>query len=188
LKVKNDSFAPKVEVVDLLNISDPDSISLPAGSGDIGLGDPFAFPFVTIEDVVIIDQTTLGVLNDNNYPFSTGRNASEPDDNEFVLIGLDEMLNVTLNVTASGSTELSANVVPAISITVETSALDFGTVGAGLSSATRQIKIANTGTHNVVVTAAIGADESGFYTEAIRLNGAFVDGFSEAIPADVTDF
>jgi hypothetical protein len=91
-------------------------------------------------------------------------------------------------VNVSGSTELSANVVPAISITVETSALDFGTVGAGLSSATRQIRIANTGTHNVVVTAAIGADESGFYTEAIRLNGAFVDGFSEAIPADVTDF
>ena len=184
----NDSFAPKVEVVDLLNISDPDSISLPAGSGDIGLGDPFAFPFVTIEDVVIIDPSTIGVLNDNNYPFSTGRNASEPDDNEFILIGLDEVLNVTLNTTASGSTELSANVVPAISITVETSALDFGTVGAGLSSATRQIRIANTGTHDVVVTAEIGADEENFYTESIRLNGVVVGDFSEAIPADITDF
>jgi len=186
----NDSFAPKVEVVDLLNISDPDAISLPADPGDIGLGDPFAFPFVTIEDVVIIDPSTIGVLNDNNYPFSTGRNASEPDDNEFVLISLDETLNTTpdVNVTASGSTELSANVVPAISITVETSALDFGTVGAGLSSATRQVRIANTGTHNVVVTAGIGADESGFYTEAIRLNGFVVGDFSVGIPADVTDF
>ncbi|MEA1965712.1 MAG: esterase-like activity of phytase family protein [Euryarchaeota archaeon] len=186
----NDSFAPKLEVVDLLNISDPDSISLPAGSGDIGLGDPFAFPFVTIEDVVIIDQTTLGVLNDNNYPFSTGRNASEPDDNEFILIGLDEVLNVTVdaNVNVSGSTELSANVVPAISITVETSSLDFGTIGAGLSSATRQIRIANTGTHNVVVTAGVGADEENFYTESIRLNGVVVGDFSEAIPSDVADF
>ncbi len=186
----NDSFADKVEVVDLLNISDPDSISLPADPGDIGLGDPFAFPFVTIEDVVIIDPSTLGVLNDNNYPFSTGRNASEPDDNEFILIGLDEVLNVTAdtNVNVSGSTELSANVVPAISITVETSALDFGTIGAGLSSATRQIRIANTGTHNVVVTAGIGADEENFYTESIRLNGVVVGDFSEAIPADVTDF
>jgi hypothetical protein len=184
----NDSFADKVEVVDLLNISDPDSISLPADPGDIGLGDPFAFPFVTIEDVVIIDPSTLGVLNDNNYPFSTGRNASEPDDNEFILIGLDEVLNVTAdtNVNVSGSTELSANVVPAISITVETSALDFGTIGAGLSSATRQIRIANTGTHNVVVTAGIGADEENFYTESIRLNGVVVGDFSEAIPADVT--
>ena len=177
-----------MEVVDLLNISDPDSISLPAGSGDIGLGDPFAFPFVTIEDVVIIDQATLGVLNDNNYPFSTGRNASEPDDNEFILIGLDEVLNVTLNTTASGSTELSANVVPAISITIETSALDFGMVGAGLSSATSQIRIMNSGTRDVVVTADIGADESGFYDGALRLNGGSVDGFSVGVPADVTDF
>jgi hypothetical protein len=88
----------------------------------------------------------------------------------------------------TSTTELSANVVPAISITVETSALDFGMVGAGLNSATSQIRIANTGTHNVVVTAEIGADEMGFYEGAIRLNGGDVDGFSEAIPSDVTDF
>ncbi len=184
-----DGFAQKVEVVDLLNISDPDSISLPAGSGDIGLGDPFAFPFVTIEDVVIIDQATLGVLNDNNYPFSTGRNASKPDDNEFILIGLDEVLNVTLNTTtASGSTELTVNVIPSISITVETSTLDFGTVGAGLNSAATQIRIVNTGIHIVNVTTEIGADESDFYATALRLNGVTADGFSEEIPADVTDF
>ena len=88
----------------------------------------------------------------------------------------------------TSTTELSAEVVPAISVTVETSALDFGMVGAGLSSATSQIRIANTGTHDVVVTAKIGGDPNDFYTEAIRLNGAFVDGFSVGIPADVTDF
>jgi Calcineurin-like phosphoesterase. len=43
------------------------------------------------------------------------------------------------NPSAGGSTELSANVVPAISINVETTALDFGTVGAGLNSDTKQI-------------------------------------------------
>ncbi|MCW3128739.1 MAG: esterase-like activity of phytase family protein [Methanophagales archaeon] len=84
----SDGFVEKVEVVDLLNISDPDLISLPADTGDIGLGDPFAFPFVTIEDVVVIDSSTLGVLNDNNYPFSTGRNPNKPDDNEFIIIRL----------------------------------------------------------------------------------------------------
>ncbi|MEA1944367.1 MAG: metallophosphoesterase family protein [Euryarchaeota archaeon] len=86
------------------------------------------------------------------------------------------------------TTELSAEVIPAISISVETSALDFGTVGAGLSSATRQIRIVNSGTHDVSVTAEIGADESDFYDEALRLNGGSVDGFSEGIPADITDF
>jgi glycerophosphoryl diester phosphodiesterase len=438
-----DGFANKVEVVDLLNISDPDAISLPADPEDIGLGDPFAFPFVTIEDVIIIDEATLGVLNDNNYPFSTGRNASEPDDNEFILIRLDETLilpveeevvplvrahahndyeherplfdaldhgfcsaevdiflidgellvahelsevqegrtlqslyldplrgvieqndgrvypdgpqftllidvkteaNESYEVlrgvlgdyedimttfgpgdqvndgaitaiisgnraremmeaediryaaydgrfgdldtgvpasfiplisdkwtkyftwngegpmpeeerqnlsnivetahlqgqrvrfwatpdeptpereavwlellaadvdlintddleglqefllehdpllkpsTDTATTELTANVIPAVSITVETSALDFGTIGAGLESDELQIRIANTGTHNVSVTAEIGADESDFYGEALRLNDAGVGEFSEAIPSDVTDF
>jgi hypothetical protein len=86
------------------------------------------------------------------------------------------------------TTELSANIIPAISITVETSALDFGTVGAGLASATSQIRVVNTGTHNVSVAAMIGADESGFYDGALRLNGGSVNAFSVGIPADVTDF
>ena len=88
----------------------------------------------------------------------------------------------------TATTELSVNIIPAISITVETTSLDFGTIGAGSSSATRQIRIVNSGTRNVVVTAEIGADESGFYATALRLNGGSVDGFSEEILADVTDF
>jgi hypothetical protein len=28
------------------------------------------------------------VINDNNYPFSAGRNASQPDDSEFVVLQL----------------------------------------------------------------------------------------------------
>jgi len=86
-------FVDKVEVVDLLDLRDPESISLPADAGDIGLGNPFYFPFVCIEDVIIIDQWTLGVLDDNNYPFSTGRNPNKPDNNEFILITLRESLN-----------------------------------------------------------------------------------------------
>ncbi|KAF5414708.1 MAG: 3',5'-cyclic adenosine monophosphate phosphodiesterase CpdA [Candidatus Methanogaster sp.] len=88
----------------------------------------------------------------------------------------------------TSTTELSATVIPAISITVETSALNFGTIGAGLSSDASQIRIVNTGTRNVVVTAEIGADESGFYDGALRLNGGSVDGFSVGVHADVTDF
>jgi glycerophosphoryl diester phosphodiesterase len=50
----------------------------------------FTFPFVTIESVIPLDARTLGVLNDNNYPFSSGRTPGQPDDDEF--IGLDEPL------------------------------------------------------------------------------------------------
>ncbi len=82
--------------VDLLNIADPNSISLPAPVGDVGLGSRFAFPFTTIEDVFVIDSTHIGVLNDNNYPFSLGRHigTGQSDDNEFILIQLDRPLRV----------------------------------------------------------------------------------------------
>lgn len=39
-----------------------------------------------------LDARTLGVLNDNNYPFSAGRTPGQPDNNEFILIRLDAPL------------------------------------------------------------------------------------------------
>ncbi|PAM66076.1 hypothetical protein CEK00_21240, partial [Stenotrophomonas maltophilia] len=55
---------------------------------------PFAMPFNTIEDVVVMDENTLGVLDDNNFPFSVGRHlgSKQPDDNEFILIKLPKPL------------------------------------------------------------------------------------------------
>ncbi len=77
-------FLVKREVVDLLNINDPHNVAR--------LGNPFRFPFVTIESVIPLDNDRLGVLNDNNYPFSAGRTAGQPDSNEFIIIKLDEPL------------------------------------------------------------------------------------------------
>jgi glycerophosphoryl diester phosphodiesterase len=84
----------KSQIVDLLNLSDPHEISLPGKPGDVGLGSTFAFPFVTIEDVVVLGPSRIGVLNDNNFPFSVGRHVGSgaPDDNEFIIIDLDEPL------------------------------------------------------------------------------------------------
>jgi len=68
-------------VVDLLNIADPAGL----GGGDSGR---FSFPFWTIEGLVVLNESTLGVLNDNNYPFGLGRHpkTGAPDDNEFILL------------------------------------------------------------------------------------------------------
>lgn len=84
----------KDQVVDLLNIADPAGISLPGLEGDYGLGSPFMFPFTTIEDVVVLGKNRIGVLNDNNFPFSVGRHAGGglPDDNEFIVLKLDRPL------------------------------------------------------------------------------------------------
>jgi glycerophosphoryl diester phosphodiesterase len=77
-----------------MKLVDPNLISVPGLAGDIGIGRDFAFPFVTIEDVVLISPTQIGVFNDNNYPFSIGRHvgSGRPDDDEFILINLDQPL------------------------------------------------------------------------------------------------
>ncbi|MGH9201799.1 MAG: PEP-CTERM sorting domain-containing protein, partial [Vicinamibacterales bacterium] len=83
-EVDSDGFLIKREVADLLNIGDPRNLA--------GLGPIFRFPFVTIESVIPLGKRHLGVLNDNNYPFSSGRTPGEPDANEFIIIRLDEPL------------------------------------------------------------------------------------------------
>jgi glycerophosphoryl diester phosphodiesterase len=79
-------------VVDLLDLADPAEISRAgAREGDVGIGARFAFPFWTIESVVILGPNRLGVLNDNNFPFSVGRHVGtgDPDPNEFIVVELD---------------------------------------------------------------------------------------------------
>ncbi|MEO3809970.1 esterase-like activity of phytase family protein [Sphaerisporangium sp. B11E5] len=79
-----DGKVDKTLVADLLDIANPKGIG--------GFPATFRFPFQTIEDVVILDDATLGVLNDNNFPFSSGRTAGKPDDNEFITIRLSHRL------------------------------------------------------------------------------------------------
>jgi hypothetical protein len=84
-EVDASGFLVKKLVVDLLNIADPHDV------GGTGTG-VFTFPFVTIESVIPLGGTRIGVLNDNNYPFSSGRVAGQPDNNEFIIIKLDRPL------------------------------------------------------------------------------------------------
>lgn len=84
-------YLVKREVLNLLAINDPDGLALPVRPGDFGLGAPFRFPFVTIESVLPLDGTRLLVINDNNFPFSAGRNPTRPDDNEFIIVRVDAL-------------------------------------------------------------------------------------------------
>jgi hypothetical protein len=77
-------FLIKRQVADLLNLADPDRLG--------GTSATFRFPFQTIEALVILGPDELGVLNDNNYPFSHGRDPSKPDPSEFIVIRLDRPL------------------------------------------------------------------------------------------------
>jgi hypothetical protein len=78
--VADGGFVTKTELVDLMNIADPDDLN---GDGST----VFTFPFVTIEDVLILDANTLLVINDNNYPGVGGRDFGS-DNTEFLKISL----------------------------------------------------------------------------------------------------
>ncbi|MET9443462.1 esterase-like activity of phytase family protein [Streptomyces sp. NPDC006610] len=80
-----DGVMDKTLVADLLDLANPQGIG--------GFGETFRFPFTTIEDVVLLDDRTLAVLNDNNFPFSSGRTPGEADDNEFITIRLADRLH-----------------------------------------------------------------------------------------------
>ena len=86
----HDGKIDKTLVADLLNLANPHRVG--------GFADPFTFPFTTIENVVILDDRTLGVLNDNNFPFSTGRTPATPDNNEFITIRLGDNLHADTRV------------------------------------------------------------------------------------------
>ncbi|MET7399815.1 esterase-like activity of phytase family protein [Dactylosporangium sp. NPDC005572] len=80
-----DGKMDKTLVADLMNLADPRHLG--------GTSNVFTFPFTTIEDVVILDDRTLGVVNDNNFPFSSGRTPGQPDNNEFITIRLTDSLH-----------------------------------------------------------------------------------------------
>jgi len=84
----------KTLLVDLLAIPDP------AGVG--GDGNFFRLPFYTIESVHMVDERTLLIASDNNFPFSNGRSRSRgadrsgplaADETELVLVRLGAPLD-----------------------------------------------------------------------------------------------
>lgn len=94
-----DGYADKRLLVNLMAMPDPQGVAGPQGT--------FAtFPFVTIEQIAVLDDHHIIVGNDNNYPGSAGRTADVPDDNEHVVIQVDEDLQVDpalASITARGS-------------------------------------------------------------------------------------
>jgi hypothetical protein len=76
---------PQRQVLDLLNVRDPRGISLRAAQpGDLGVGDPFAFPYQTVEAVLPVGGDRLAIVNDTNIIGSRGRNPARDDDSDFI--------------------------------------------------------------------------------------------------------
>ena len=88
--VADGGFAHKTELVDLMSIADPHDLN---GDGQT----VFTFPYVTIEDVLLLDANTLLVINDNNYPGGGGRGAFA-DNTEFLRLTLAQPVPLPTSV------------------------------------------------------------------------------------------
>jgi len=88
--VDEDGFTRRIGHINLLDIQDPDGRALEGMKPAEG---PFTFPFLTIEDVARYDDTHIMVANDNNLPFSGGRQIGTSANNEFILLAVPELLN-----------------------------------------------------------------------------------------------
>jgi uncharacterized repeat protein (TIGR01451 family) len=95
-----DGYFAKEEVVDLLNVKDPNDLNKDGST-------QFVFPFQTIESVVVLDANTILVANDNNYPFSIGRPPAI-DNNEIIQLTLDKPLNLATPVLSVAATTPTA--------------------------------------------------------------------------------
>jgi hypothetical protein len=93
LAAAHNGYVGKTLLVDLLAIPDP------SGVGEDG--DFFRLPFYTIESVHVVDDRTLLIASDNNFPFSNGRSRGRSidrggplaaDDTEIVLVRLGTSL------------------------------------------------------------------------------------------------
>jgi hypothetical protein len=82
-----DGFVKKIGYVDLMDIADPKGMAKRGGKNG-----RFTFPFVTIENVDVVDAEHIVVANDNNLPYSSARKPNLQDDNEFILLKVPELL------------------------------------------------------------------------------------------------
>lgn len=110
----SEGYLVKREVLNLLSIRDPYGISEPGREGDIGLGDPFSFPFQTIESILPLGDGRLLLLNDNNYPLSAGRNSDQPDDTEAIIVRTDVLSPSPTQMPGTGGPPLPFLVGPVL--------------------------------------------------------------------------
>jgi len=83
-KVSSSGVVAKEELVDLMAVNDPRDLN---GDGS----KVFSFPFVTIENVLVLSKRELLVVNDNNFPYGGGRSLAS-DNTEFLRIKLNKPL------------------------------------------------------------------------------------------------
>lgn len=91
-KIDSEGYIHRIGHIDLMDIQDPDNKAILKTAADRDLKGKFTFPFFTIEDVMRVDDRHILVANDNNLPFSGGREIGVAANNEFILLDVADLL------------------------------------------------------------------------------------------------
>lgn len=83
-----DGFVKKVAFIDLTKIANPKHVAKRGPNED-----SFVLPHLGPEGLTVVDATHIVVVNDNNFPFSSGRTLGQPDDNELTLLDIQALVN-----------------------------------------------------------------------------------------------
>ena len=100
-QIDTNGFVVKTEIANLMSIDDPNDLNK---DGKL----TYSMPFVTIENALVLDETSVLVANDNNYPFSKGRPPAI-DNNELVVIKLSTPLDLDPRLGMSAAMGLTPN-------------------------------------------------------------------------------
>jgi sirohydrochlorin ferrochelatase len=187
----------------ILDSSEDVTVNLPEGTDILNLTeDNYCYSFVEIStgDMVVVSVKD-GFFPDGFFEMreKCKTKVATPDEKsafklmkgelkeKFLYLPTEEVFEVE-HIKGGSSTELTAEIIPAISMTVTTTGVDFGKVGTGMTSKNQVITVVNTGAGSAKVSAMMLDDSGGFYNESLRLNGLNICDFSGVVPADTSDF
>ena len=83
-----DGFVKKVAFIDLTKIANPQRLAK-LGPNE----ETFVLPHLGPEGLTVVDAKHIVVVNDNNFPYSSGRTLGKPDDNELTLLNIQALID-----------------------------------------------------------------------------------------------
>ena len=83
-----DGVVKKVAYIDLTKISNPKRLAK-RGPNEAN----FVLPHLGPEGIAVVDSKHIVVVNDNNFPYSSGREIGKPDDNELTLLDISALMD-----------------------------------------------------------------------------------------------
>ena len=195
----------------ILNSIDDVTVDLPMGTDIVNLSlDNYNYQFIdksTGDKVVVSVKENIFPDGFSDLRIKCKQKTATPDEKSAFKLMKNELKDKCLyqpadevfdvesnggsNITPpdSGSEiELTVEIIPAISMTVPTTSVDFGKVEAGMTSDNQIITVINTGAGSANFSAIMQEDDAGFYSKSLKLNGQDISDFCVIVPADVSDF